>query len=212
MTCPVIILGAGGHARVLIDLLRLQSTELLGATTTVIDNNDRELLGVRVIGNDDEVDRYPTGTISLVNGVGSVSISAQRRQIFESFKRKGYRFATAIHPSAVIAADASISEGAQVMAGAIVQSGCHIGANALINTGAVVDHDCRIGDHAHISSGATLSGGVQVGENAHVGAGATVIQGIKIGRNSLVAAGSVVIGDVPDDTIVMGVPALARPK
>ena len=191
----------------LIDALRLQSVELLGVTDADIGKRDQLLLDVPVMGGDEEVMKYPVETIHLVNGVGSVRVNPRRRQLFEHFKSKGYRFASVVHPSAIIATDVVLSEGAQIMAGAVVQTGCRIGINAVINTGSVVDHDCHIGDHAHISPGATLSGGVRVGENAHVGTGATVIQGIQIGRNSLVAAGAVVIRDVPDGATVAGVPA-----
>lgn len=203
----MIILGAGGHAKVLIDALRLQSIELLGLADADIGKKGQLLLDVPVLGGDEEVMKHPVETIRLVNGIGSVRVNPLRRQLFEYFKNKGYRFVSIVHPAAIIAGDVVLSEGAQIMAGAIVQAGCHIGINAVINTGAVVDHDCSIGDHAHISPGVTLSGGVQVGENAHIGTGATVIQGIEIGRNCLVAAGAVVIRNVPDGATVAGVPA-----
>lgn len=212
MNYPVIILGAGGHAKVLIDALRLQSIELLGIADTDIGKRGLSLMGVPVIGGDEEVMAYPVEAICLVNGVGSVRVNPLRRQLFEHFKNKGYRFANVIHPSAIIAIDVVLSEGAQIMAGTVIQTGCHIGINAVINTGSVVDHDCHIGDHVHISPGATLSGGVSVGENAHIGTGATVIQGIQIGHNSLVAAGAVVISDVPNGVIVAGIPAKERLK
>lgn len=206
----MIILGAGGHAKVLINALRLQSIELLGMTDANIEKKGQLLLDVPVMGGDEEVMNYLAETVRLVNGVGSVRVNPRRRQLFERFKGKGYQFASVIHPSATIAADVVCCEGAQIMAGAILQPGCHIGANALINTGCIVEHDCHIGNHVHLSPGVTLSGGVRVGENAHLGTGATVIQGIQIGCNSLVAAGAVVIRDVPDGAMVAGVPAKER--
>lgn len=210
MNYPVIILGAGGHAKVLIDALRLQSIEPFGITDADPGKKGQVLFDVPVLGGDEEIIKYARETVRLVNGVGSVSVNPRRGQLFEQFKNKGYIFASIIHPSAIIAADVILSEGMQVMAGAIIQAGCHIGVNAIINTSSVVDHDCHIGDHAHISPSATLSGGVRVGENAHIGAGATIIQGIQIGRNSLVAAGAVVIRNVPDSATVLGVPAKER--
>jgi sugar O-acyltransferase (sialic acid O-acetyltransferase NeuD family) len=207
MNYPVIILGAGGHAKVLIDTLRLRSVELLGIADADPAKKGQLLLGVPVIGGDEEITKYPAATIHLVNGIGSVRINPLRRRLFENFKDDGYQFTSAIHPSAIIAADAALSEGVQIMAGAVVQAGCRIGKNAIINTCASLDHDCSVSDHVHISPGATLSGGVAVGENSHIGTGATVIHGIKIGRNSLVAAGAVVILDVPDGVTVAGIPA-----
>lgn len=191
----------------LINALRLQSIELLGITDADPGKYGQLLLDVPVLGGDDEVTKYPVESIRLVNGVGSVRVNPRRRQLFEHFKSKGYRFACVVHPSAIIATDIILSEGAQIMAGVVIQAGCRVGLNAIINTGSIVEHDCHIGDHSHIAPGATLSGGVSVGEGAHVGTGAIVIQGIKIGRNSLVAAGAVVIRDVPDDATVAGVPA-----
>lgn len=207
MNYPVIVLGAGGHAIVLINALQLLSVELLGVTDADIGKRGQLLLGVPVTGDDETVMKYPVEAIHLVNGVGSVRVNSRRRQLFERFKNRGYQFVSVVHPSAIIAPDVVCAEGVQIMAGAVIQPGCRIGINAVINTGCVVDHDCHIGDHTHISPGATLSGGVRVGENAHVGTGATVIQGIQIGRDSLVAAGAVVIRDVPDGATVAGVPA-----
>lgn len=203
----MIILGAGGHTKVLIDALRLEPGKILGITDADPSKKGQLLLNILVIGGDEEIMKYPAETIRLVNGIGSVRVNPLRRQLYEQFKTRGYRFASVVHPSAIIAADVVLSEGVQIMAGAIIQPGCHIGANAVINTGSVVDHDCHVGAHAHISPGATLSGGVQIGENAHIGTGATVIQGVKIGRNGLVAAGAVVVRDVPDGATVSGVPA-----
>lgn len=208
MNYPVIILGAGGHARVLIDALRLQSVELLGMTDADIEKKDQLLLGVRVLGGDEEVNKYPVGTIRLVNGLGSVGYNSHRRYLFECFKKAGNHFVNVIHPSAVLAFDVVLAEGVQIMAGSVVQVGSYIGINTIVNTRAVVDHDCHIGDHAHIAPGVILSGGVIIGDGAHLGTGATVIQGIRIGANSLIAAGAVVIRDVPDGATVMGVPAV----
>lgn len=203
----MIILGAGGHAKVLIDALRLHSIELLGIADVDPGRKGQLLLGVPVLGGDEEVMKYPVEKIYLVNGVGSVHVNLKRQKLFEYFKNEGYQFASVVHPSAIIAGDVVLSEGVQIMACAVIQAGCHVGMNTVVNTGSIVDHDCHIGDHAHIAPGVTLSGGVRVGESAHVGTGATVIQGIQIGRNSLVAAGAVVIRDVPDGATVAGVPA-----
>lgn len=207
MNYPVIILGAGGHAKVLIDALRLRSVKLLGVTDANLGKRGHMLLGVSIIGGDEEITKFSTETIRLVNGLGSVCVDPHRCGLFELFKNNGYRFSNVIHPSVIIAPDVILSEGVQIMAGAVVQAGCHIGKNVIINTRAAVDHDCYIEDHVHISPGVTLSGGVRVGENTHVGTGATVIQNIRIGRNCLIAAGAVVVRDVLDGAKVAGVPA-----
>ena len=207
---PIVVLGGGGHAKVLLELMRVQQQyEIIGIS--VPDKSDKSedcLLGYPVVGGDDEViQRYQPTDILLVNALGSTRQPLQRKLIYEKFKQKGYQFATLIHPSAIIASDVEIGEGAQIMAGAIVQPGCRIGENVIINTRASVDHDCVINDHVHLSPGVVLTGNVHVGETTHVGAGAIIIQGITIGEQSLVAAGAVVISDVRTRTTVMGIPA-----
>ena len=207
LSLPVIILGGAAHTKVLIDALRLQSVEILGIVDADPSKKWQELMGVPVIGSDEEVMKYSPQSVRLVNGIGSVRVSKLRRQIFENFKSKGYQFERVIHPSSIIAGDVELSEGAQIMAGVIIQTGSTVGANTIINTRASVDHDCQIGNHIHISPGSVLSGGVVVGENVHIGTGAVIIQGVQIGANSLVAAGAVVIQNVQNDLTVAGVPA-----
>lgn len=207
MSLPVIVVGAGGHARVLIEALRLCSTPILGIVDADIEKRDANLSGVPVIGNDDEILKYRPDEVALVNAVGSVKRTERRQKIFDRFKEAGYIFAVVIHPSAVIASDAVIEEGVQIMAGAIVQPGCVIGRNTIINTKASADHDCSIGCDVHLAPGVTLSGNVRIGNGTHVGTGSSVIQGITIGKNSVVGAGAAVIKDIPDNSVFTGVPA-----
>ncbi|WP_206810939.1 acetyltransferase [Paradesulfitobacterium ferrireducens] len=207
MKSPVIVLGAGGHAKVLIDTLLLGSAELVGVT----DSNPRKLkdnvLGIPVLGTDEVVLEYSADKILLVNGLGTTSTMENRKNLFDVFKNRGYTFATVIHPSAVISDHAQIREGAQIMAGAIVQVGCSIGANTIVNTKVSIDHDCNIGANVHLAPGVTLSGGVHVAEGVHIGTGATVIQGVTIGKNALIGAGTLVLKDIAEGTTVVGVPA-----
>lgn len=203
----VIILGCGGHAKVLIEALRCMQVPVAGIVDVNPALKGSAFCGVTVLGSDDDLLEYPPETVLLVNGVGSVRQPQRRSALFEELRRKGYRFQTVVHPSAVVASDARLGEGAQIMAGVVVQPGVSVGENVILNTRASVDHDCVIGDHAHIAPGVTLSGAVSVGRGTHLGTGATVIQGISIGSCSLVAAGSLVIRDVPDGVTVKGVPA-----
>ena len=206
MDKPVIIIGAGGHARVLYDCLQLLGVEVLGALdkySIPIDRDD----SIPIIGDDSAIHAYSNDAVELVNGLGSVGDTSQRAGIYEKFKELGYSFRTLVHPAATVAKDCALGEGVQVMAGAVINTGTKISADAIINTGAKVDHDCYISHHAHIAPGVTISGGVRVGEGAHIGAGATVIQGIAVGDAALVGAGSVVLRDVPAGAKVAGVPA-----
>ncbi len=207
MSLPIVILGAGGHSKVLIDALLRQKAEILGMTDYKLAKKGRLVLGIEVIGDDFMILGYKPDEIFLVNGLGSVGIPIKRKHLFCKFTELGYRFANVIHPATVIAEDVHFGEGVQIMAGAVIQTGCRIGDNSIINTKASIDHDCVIAAHVHIAPGVTLSGQVEVEERVHIGTGATIIQGIRIGENSMIAAGSVVTKNVQTGITVMGVPA-----
>ena len=190
----LVVLGAGGHARVIIEALRSR-----GAYPTAVTDRDPTrvgsfLGGIPIIGSDENVLVMKADSVELANGLGNRASRASpglaaRRELFGRFAALGYAFP-------VIASDVSPGEGAQVMAGAIIQPGARVGRNVLINTRAVVEHDCQIGDHSHIAPGVVLCGGVSVGEETHVGAGAIVLDGVRLGAGSVVAAGAVVARDV----------------
>lgn len=202
---PVIVIGGGGHAKVLISTLLSQQSEVLGFVDVRLPL--QSILGIPHLGDDSEVLRYAPAQVRLINGVGSVGSSDARRAVYERFRKAGYHFNSVVHPSAIIAPDVELSDGVQVMAGSIIQPGTAVGANVIINTGARIDHDCSIESHAHIAPGAILSGHVHVGTASHIGTGACVIQNVKIGRGAIVGAGAVVIRNVPADSTVIGVPA-----
>lgn len=204
-TEQLIVLGGGGHARVLIATLLLKNRRPIGFVDP--DASLPSIYGVERLGSDNVVSRHPPPAIRLINGLGSIGSTAARTQLFLRFRAKGYRFASVIHPSAVMAKDVRIGEGVQVMAGAIIQPGVRLGANCIINTGAIVDHDCQLGKHVHLGPGAVLSGQVKVASGAHIGTGASVIQSVRLGSCCLVAAGAIVIRNVTPHTTVAGVPA-----
>jgi sugar O-acyltransferase (sialic acid O-acetyltransferase NeuD family) len=206
---PTIGFGAGGHAKGVIEVLRLiGGFDIVG----VLDPNHKlrgtDLLGVPVLGDDDlAADLAARGIRHAFIGVGGVSSTWPRRRLFDLAGEHGFTLVTAIHPSAVLSASATIGPGATIMAGAIVSVSAVLGVNVIVNTGAIVEHDCSIGDHVHVATGVRLAGSVSVGEGAHIGIGAVVRQGIAIGRHAVVGAGAVVIDDVPEGVVVAGVPA-----
>lgn len=202
---PLIVVGGGGHAKVLVSTLFLLGQRVLGFVD--LNPSMSRLLNITNLGDDSAVFVHSPEQVRLVNGVGSTDSSIRRRKIYEKFVERGYVFETVIHPSAIVSPEVEIGEGVQIMAGALVQPGTRLEEDAIVNTGACVDHDCLIEAHAHIAPGATLSGEVHIGYGSHIGTGATIIQGIKVGAGSIVAAGAVVIRDVPDGVTVAGVPA-----
>jgi UDP-perosamine 4-acetyltransferase len=203
----LIMIGAGGHAHVLAEALRACAISLEGFVTPVPESADGVMTGLSRLGDDDQLIAAGADGVVLVNGIGSVGDPTWRQATFEMFRGKGFKFATVIHPSAVVASDVVLGEGVQIMAGAVLQPGVRIGMNAIVNTGAVIDHDSIIADHVHISPGACLAGGVKVGKASHIGAGATVIENVSVGERALVAAGAVVVDNVPSGVLATGVPA-----
>ncbi len=204
---PVILLGAGGHAKVLLDILLEQNIEVVGIVEKDGADLSLDLYGVPVIGSDSDVQQYPPDKVELVNGIGSIGATALRQKVYEKFKRQGYCFSQVIHPSAVVSRRAELGEGVQILAGAVVNIGVRIRDNSIINTNASVDHDCLIGAHVHIAPGVTLSGGVTVGDGSHIGTGASVVQGMEIGMNVIVGAGAAVIDNIEVGKTVYGIPA-----
>lgn len=207
MSAPIIIVGAGGHARVLIDALRALRRDVVGLVDVDPASHSKAVLDIPVLGGDEVVLQYPRSAVELVNGVGSTGSTLRRRRLFESFKDHGFDFAIVAHPNAQIAWKVELCEGAQVFAGAVVQVGSIVGRNAIINSNATVDHNCHVGAHVHVAPGATLCGDVRVGDGAHVGAAACVLQGVELGAECVVGAGAVVLKDVPPGHRVAGVPA-----
>lgn len=204
----IVLLGGGGHAKVLIDLINACGRYEIAGIVDAQFAAGVSVSGATVLGDDRILSElYEKGLRNACIAVGSVKDNSRRKALYEKVKNAGFLMPALIHPSAVISGKSQIHEGAQIMAGAIVQTDSSIGENTIVNTGAIVEHDCKIGNHVHICPGATLSGSCLISEGAFIGAGATVLQGIKIGSNSIVSAGAVVIKDVIDNTTVIGVPA-----
>lgn len=204
----IALIGGGGHARVLIDLIRTSGEyEIVG----ILDRQLKfgiQVMGITVLGNDDGLlELYGNGIKNACIAVGSVRDNTKRKDLYEKVKQKGFNMPSLIHPNSIVSKNIKLSEGVQIMVGAIIQTGCMIGKNTIINTGAVVEHDCTVGNHVQVCPGAVISGGCSISDGAFIGVGATLIEGINVGRTSIVAAGAVVINDVPENTTVRGVPA-----
>jgi sugar O-acyltransferase (sialic acid O-acetyltransferase NeuD family) len=196
MPAPVIVIGAGGHARVLIDALQRAGVKIIGVCAPELQAGKTGPLGVTAIGGESALAHFDRASHELVNGVGSVGNPESRVLVFERQRAEGWRFATLVHPAATVGAGCKLAEGVQVMAGAVVQPSCHIGVNAIVNSSASIDHDSRLGDHVHVAPGAVLCGNVVVGARTHVGSGAVLIHGITIGDDVLIGAGAVITRSV----------------
>lgn len=209
MATKVIGLGAGGHAKVVIEILRFyNSYELTGLLDPKPELKGRNLLGMLVLGSDDLLPELKRDGIDhFFVGLGGIGDTGPRRRLFELALEHGMKPIDAIHPDAVISPSVVLGEGVTVMGGAVINACASLGMNVIINTGAVIEHDCVVGDHVHVATGARLASSINVGSGSHIGAGATVLQCTRIGENAIVGAGAVVIKDVEPGAVVVGVPA-----
>ncbi|WP_337983237.1 acetyltransferase [Lysinibacillus sp. C5.1] len=204
MNKGIIIIGNGGHASVLTEILLEQKQAIIGFTAPTLEKN---AFALSYLGTDKVIEDYNPSDIELVLAIGTIKPSLLREKIFNKFTQKTYHFKSVIHPSAIIAPSVQLGQGVQIMAGTIIQTNTTVADNSIINTGALIDHDCQIGSHIHIAPGTKISGSVHIEKGTHVGTGATIIQGIHIGSNCLIGAGAVVVSNFANDIKAVGVPA-----
>jgi UDP-perosamine 4-acetyltransferase len=202
---PVLVVGAGGHALVSIEVLRESGYGIRGCAASQVGAADGlRRLGVAVIGSDADLPDLLADAAAVFVAVGA---NDARQRLIAAAVNVGGRLVTAASPGALVSPTASIGDGSLVMPGSVINAVASIGQGAVVNTGAVVEHECIVGAVAHIAPGAVLAGNVTVGEGALVGVGARVTPGRSVGRWAVVGAGAVVIHDVPDGVTVAGVPA-----
>lgn len=207
MADPVVFVGGGGHASVLLDALA-ENPHFEPVGYTAPEPGRLSQLGLTYLGTDGERFRlFERGLRLAILGVAGSSGNEIRQPVFEAWRQAGFDFVDVVHARATVAASVTRGRGLQCMAGAIINAGVSLGTNVIVNTNATVDHDCVVGDHAHIAPGATLCASVVVGAGAFIGAGTVIVPGVRIGAGALVGAGSVVIRDVVEGSRVAGVPA-----
>lgn len=199
----IIIVGAGGHAKIVADILLQQGEQVAGFVDDFENLWGQNRFGLPVLGSIASIREYrPEGVIV---GIGDNIV---RKQITESLEEMvGTNWINVIHPSAIIAPSAKLGHGLVIVAGAIINPDVIIANYVIINTGATVDHDCTVGDFAHIGPGANLTAGITIGTGTLVGAAASFVPYHTVGNWAVIGAGSVVTKDIPDGVIAKGVPA-----
>ena len=203
----LVLIGAGSHAKVLLEIIKEKDDLNLIGFTDKIDTKKK--YGYPIIGTDDVLDNIYSekkAQFAFI-GVGGTGSNKLREDLFSMAKEIGFKFINLIHKSSYYGNDISIGKGNLLNVNTVINPGVKIGNNNIINTGSIIEHDCIIRDHIHIAPGSVLSGGVKVNNLAHIGTGATVIENINIGKNTLIGAGSVVIDDIPDNAVAVGNPA-----
>jgi len=201
----VFVFGASGHAKVVLDIIEKQDQY---AVAFLVDDNPQlagqMFFGYKVIGGKEV---WLSDYHHVSKGIVAIGHNRTRITVAQWLTHHGAELVSAIHPSSQLGRGVSIGGGSVLMAGAIVNSDTRIGENVIVNTRASIDHDCLIGNGAHIAPGTTLCGGIHVGECAFICAGSTVIPNMSVGRDAIIGAGASVICDIPDNSIVAGVPA-----
>lgn len=213
-TPRIVLIGGGGHARVLVDALRAAGeTGAIAVLDADPARHGEMLLDATIAGGDEMLAALVSqGAKFFAVAVGGTRNNAPRAALYRRGLDLGLQPISIIHPRATVSPWASVGAGCQILAAAVVNAGAVLGANVIVNSGAIVEHDCCIGDHVHIATGARLASTVTVGDRAHIGAGSVVRQLITIGEASVVGAGAVVVKNVSAATVVAGVPAKELPK
>lgn len=198
MSNRLVIVGAGGHGKVIADIALKNGYENI---CFIDDNATGDCMGFPIIGTSSEIETLDDGKTDFIIGIGNNFV---RKTIAEKYN---VNWVTLVHPSAQIAVNVSVGKGTVIMAGAVVNVCATIGKHCIVNTGAIVEHDNVLKDFVHISPNAALGGTVCVGEKTHIGIGATVKNNIDICNDCIIGAGAVVVKDIKDSGTYIGVPA-----
>ncbi|RMF77121.1 MAG: acetyltransferase [Planctomycetota bacterium] len=203
----ILILGAGGHGRVVLDiLLHGGDREVVGFLDNNAEIHGRRVDGVPVLGGIDSLEKIAVR--ERVDGVIiAIGDNGVRRGLARTVQRLGIELITAVHPTAAIAHNASLGRNVVVAAGAVVCANCQVGDSVILNTGCIVDHQTMVGEGSHICPGVRIAGRVKVEPGVFVGIGATVVPKVTLGCEAIIGAGAVVLHDVPPMATVVGIPA-----
>jgi UDP-perosamine 4-acetyltransferase len=199
----VLVVGAGGHARVCLEILHGAGHHVIGCLSR--DGRASVPLRIAIVGRDDDLEaRIAAGDRHVFVAVGD---NRSRLAVGARVEAAGGTLVTAVSPHAIVSREAVVGAGSVLMPGAVVNPGTVLGRLVIVNTNASVDHDGDVGDGAHIAPGAAVAGGVRLGTGVLLGIGSCVIPGVTIGEHATVGAGAAVIFDVEAHTTVGGVPA-----
>ncbi|MBW9146124.1 acetyltransferase [Clostridium sp. CM027] len=204
----IVLVGAGGHCKVIIDIIKSASRYNIVGVTDKDYNYDKFVLDIPIIGDDSILQElYNTGVKNAFVCVGALQNILTRENIYNNLKAIGFNIPVLIHKDAMVSPYANVAGGTCIMPGAIINPGAYIEENCVVNTGAVIEHDCKLQRNTHISPKACLAGGVSIGCNTHIGMGSSIIQSVHIGNNVIIGAGAVVIENIADNAVAVGIPS-----
>lgn len=204
MARPLVIVGAGGHARACIDVIeRHGGYEIIGLIGRA-EEVGQNVLEHRVIGSDNDLPALAGPAVCAIVAVGQIRTAPVRRALFEQLSQLGFQSPAIVSPLAYVSRHAAIGAGTIVMHHATLNAGARVGSNCIINTAAMVEHDCNVGDHCHISTGAVLNGGVRIGAGCFVGSGSIIREECSVGDGTVIGMGLLVRHDVVSGTVYTG--------
>ena len=191
---PLLLIGCGGHARSLIDLIEAgghwQIQGLVGLPEQVSTN----VLGYPVIGTDADLPTLKNSCSAAVLAIGQLPDPEPRQQLAARLQQLHFHCPVLVSPHAMVSRHAQLGAGTVVGHGAIVNAGAVVGAHCILNSRALIEHDVQIGDHCHLSTGALVNGGVQLGCGSFVGSGAMLREGLQLPAGTVISAGKRVMG------------------
>ena len=200
-----VLLGGGGHARVVLETLRRLGHQVVGYAAPAPTGTH---IAVPYLGTDDEtLERLDAAGVKGALGIGMPRVDARRLQLLTAYEAAGVAFPPLVAPGATVHAGVALGAASVVLDGAVVVTGAALGRACIVNTNASVDHDCRLGENVHVAPGAIVCGGVSIGSHCLVGAGATLVPGIDVCTGVLIGAGAVVVRDVTEPGTYVGTPA-----
>ena len=202
------IVGAGGHAKVVLDILKeMNNYEIVGVTTNEI-SDKKDFCGYPILGDESILsDLIVNGVTHVAIGVGGFRNNYSRQHVYAKVKAIGFQIVSAVHPSAVISKTVVLGEGNVIFLGVCINTDAHIGNNVIIATGSTIDHETTIEDHVLVSAGVTVGANVLIQEGALLALGSKVVSRVKVGRNVLIGAGAVVVKDCLEEGTYLGIPA-----
>lgn len=202
----IVLIGGGGHCKSCIEVIHSTGKYNIVGILDLPSELGKEILGIKVVGNDDDYSKFHQQGCSFLITVGQIKTAKLRKQIFEKLQSIGAKLETVIASTAYVSEMAKISEGTIIMHHAFVNAGANIGYNCIINTGALIEHDVQIGNHNHISTSAVVNGDVSIGDENFIGSNAVIANGKKVGNAIIIGAGATVTKDLNKEGIYVGNP------
>lgn len=204
MNRPILLIGAGGHARACIDVVEQEARFSIAGVSGMPEEVGTRILGYPVVGTDAELPTLVSLHQHVLIAVGQIKSPKIRMHLFETISQMNGVFPTIVSPRAYVSPHAVLGAGTIVMHGAVINAGAVVGRNCIINNMALIEHDAHIADHCHVSTGAIINGGASIGCGTFVGSGTVVREGVTIGDGCVLGMGQRIVRDCPNDCYLIG--------